>query len=79
MYINHNSLIHMSCVKKFSLSSNAIVKLCGLMDTFITCIEKHINLTPPLYPRLVDGESYFSQVAEALIAAKEEIYITDWM
>ena len=29
--------------------------------------------------RFVDGESYMVAVADAIVAAKDEIYITDWM
>ena len=29
--------------------------------------------------RIVDAKDYFEQVAHAMLAAKEEIYITDWM
>ena len=29
--------------------------------------------------RYVDGKSYMAAVADAILRAKEEIYITDWM
>ena len=29
-------------------------------------------------PRYVDGQQYMSDVADAILAAKDEIYITDW-
>ena len=32
-----------------------------------------------IYYRFVDGEIFMSSVADAIMAAKEEIYITDWM
>ena len=36
------------------------------------------SCTVPLL-RFVDGESYMATVADAIVAAKDEIYITDWM
>ena len=32
----------------------------------------------PLVSRYVDGQQYMSDVADAILAAKDEIYITDW-
>ena len=29
--------------------------------------------------RYVDGESYMAAVADAILAARDEIFITDWM
>ena len=38
--------------------------------------KKHFKNT--FYYRFIDGDSYFSAVADALEAAQEEIFISDW-
>lgn len=38
--------------------------------------KKHFKNT--IYYRFIDGDSYFSAVADALEAAQEEIFISDW-
>ena len=38
-----------------------------------------ICYTNPHFCRYVDGKSYMASVAKALLEAKEEIFITDWM
>ncbi len=51
-----------------SLLTRVCVCLCACV-----CVCVHVCA------RIVDGKDYFGQVAEAMLAAKDEIFITDWM
>ncbi len=39
------------------------------------CVCKRAHISR----RFVDGEGYMAAVADALMAARDEIFITDWM
>lgn len=42
------------------------------------CVCVYITFPFTHVPRFVDGEGYMSTVADAIVAAKDEIFITDW-
>lgn len=51
---------------------------CSTVVSWMLHVSPEFDVTGVDVCRYVDGEQYFSDVAEALQSAEEQIFITDW-